>query len=95
MKAYEKQQKQLASARDAILSSVDRKLTRYLHRDLDVFKWLDTLKSVISIEQSKQVAELAEEYQGFLRAFNCTTRPLFNAWIYYETSHDTLVCLEF
>ncbi|KAK2589389.1 hypothetical protein QQS21_012935 [Conoideocrella luteorostrata] len=50
LEAYDKQQKQLIKAREAIYSSVDERLCRYLEWNNDVYHWMKVLTGAISVE---------------------------------------------
>jgi hypothetical protein len=39
------------------------------------------LNDIISMEQSKEVANLAEEYKSILQKFNHSNKASFNAWL--------------
>lgn len=81
LEAFKDQQKQLTTARTVIYGSVDQRLAHYLQWHQHVFQWMKALDRAVEIEQSKQTANLAAEYQGILRTFNISSWPAFEAWL--------------
>ncbi|KAK2589378.1 hypothetical protein QQS21_012946, partial [Conoideocrella luteorostrata] len=82
LEAYDKQQKQLIKAREAIYSSVNERLCRYLEWNNDVYHWIKTLTGAIGVKQSKQVANLSAEYRGIIQSYEATSKAAFESWLW-------------
>lgn len=74
---YEWQKTNLTKAKEAVFSSVNQKLARYLDQHKNLTNWIDSLNSAVNAEQTKATKQLAVEYQQILQSFNCSNLKTF------------------